>query len=430
MKRILWAVFFITQAITVQATGPDHNRITAALETLRQAVNEHRYPLLEPSLAPGFTYQGHGGEMGRTIMRQVVTGFPDEIRDISIQATNQREDGFEVIIQLETDLHTTTPTLVLNRDYLILEAPIAEIQMAGHGTSPSAVPADSPIDSMAWPDQTIIPFELAGRIIVVQADVNGVAGNYLLDSGAPVIMLNRSYFTGDEIKTRPIDHQMPTGAGGAMSGVEATDKLTLKWGGLEIAGQQGLVADFSHLEKNVGVPIVGLIGYAALEPFQVQFDYQQQELALLRLNEDNQPVAEINNDSPEAVIDIEMAGHVPFIPVTIGGQDLKMGIDSGAEGAMLFTQWQAPLKQHYEFIRRDEMKGGDTHTQMGDVVLVKRMQMNNLNYDNMTFRFNDIGGEAGHTPPFDGLLGYEFLAARPTAINFRSRQLLIWPAGT
>ncbi len=283
-------------------------------------------------------------------------------------------------------------------------------------------------DSTAWPDQTIIPFELAGRIIVVQAEVNGVAGNFLLDSGAPVIMLNRSYFNDGEITTRPMRHAMPTGAGGAMANVETTDQLTLKWGGLEITDQQGMVADLSHLEKEVGVSIVGLIGYAALEPFQVHFDYQQQELALLRLNEDNQPVAEIIKESPEAVVDFKMAGHVPFISVTIGGQDLKLGIDSGAERAMLFTQWQDPLQEHYQFIKRDVLKGGDTHTQMGDVVLVKRMNLSGLNYDNMTFRFNDIGGNSGHTMPFDGLLGYEFLASRPTAINFRARQLKLWPA--
>ncbi len=84
---------------------------------------------------------------------------------------------------------------------------------------------------------------------------------------------------------------------------------------------------------------------------------------------------------------------------------------------MLFTQWQEPLQEHYQFIKRDVLTGGDTHTQMGDVVLVKRMTLNGLNYDNMTFRFNDIGGNSGHTMPFDGLLGYDFLASRPTAIE-------------
>jgi hypothetical protein len=46
----------------------------------------------------------------------------------------------------------------------------------------------------------------------------------------------------------------------------------------------------------------------------------------------------------------------------------------------------------------------------------------------MTFRFNDIASHDGNPMPMDGLLGYEFLKTRPTAINFRARQLMIWPA--
>ena len=32
--------------------------------------------------------------------------------------------------------------------------------------------------------------------------------------------------------------------------------------------------------------------------------------------------------------------------------------------------------------------------------------------------------------PFDGLLGYEFLQSRPTAINMRTQQILVWPLET
>ncbi|MFT6099028.1 MAG: hypothetical protein ACJAYF_001571 [Arenicella sp.] len=44
----------------------------------------------------------------------------------------------------------------------------------------------------------------------------------------------------------------------------------------------------------------------------------------------------------------------------------------------------------------------------------------------MTFRFNHIAAHHGKRMPMDGLLGYEFLKTRPTAINFRTRELMIW----
>jgi hypothetical protein len=430
MRTIISTMLFVilllaTRVFAIQPAEPDQERISAALETLQQGVNSHQFSRLEPMLAPGFSYQGRGGETGRMIMRQVVSGFPDEIRAITVLETQLDRDRIVVTVNLELEGSNHKRTLVFDQQYRFLEATISEIQLAGHD-SPSSQP---PVNSGIWPDQTIIPFELADRLIVVQAEVNGVAGNYLLDSGAPTIMLNRSYFSTDEIKTHPLNSAMPTGAGGLMSDVEGTDNLTLNWGGLEINGQSGLVADLSHLEESVGVSITGLIGYAALEPFQVQFDYQRKVVTLLRLDDNNQPVSPAFNGAPEAVFELEMMGHIPVIAVSIGGQDLKMGIDSGAEEAMLFTQWQEPLREHYEFIRRDELKGGDTNIQMGDVVQVDRLQLDSLYYDNMIFHINDIGGETGHVAPFDGLLGYEFIAARPTAINFRTKQLLVWPEG-
>jgi hypothetical protein len=63
---------------------------------------------------------------------------------------------------------------------------------------------------------------------------------------------------------------------------------------------------------------------------------------------------------------------------------------------------------------------------MGDVVRIDNMQVQGINYVNLTFRFNDIAAHAGKSLPMDGLLGYEFLKTRPTAINFHTRQLLVW----
>ena len=58
---------------------------------------------------------------------------------------------------------------------------------------------------------------------------------------------------------------------------------------------------------------------------------------------------------------------------------------------------------------------------------IGNMQLQDIDYADMTFRFNDIAAHSGQTLPMDGLLGYEFLKTRPTAINFRRRELLLWP---
>lgn len=72
------------------------------------------------------------------------------------------------------------------------------------------------------------------------------------------------------------------------------------------------------------------------------------------------------------------------------------------------------------------LRGADKNVQMGDVVRIDSMQMQGIDYADMTFRFNDIAAHSDKALPMDGLLGYEFLKTRPTAINFRRRELLVW----
>ena len=195
---------------------------------------------------------------------------------------------------------------------------------------------------------------------------------------------------------------------------------------IRLAGLRGLVADLSDLENRLGVPIAGLIGYNVLEKFQIQFDYASRELSLFALDDDAQPLRENGLGSPALVSAFDMVGHIPVFPVQIAGLDLRMGLDSGAGDAMIFTRWQEALAGEYEFVRRDELRGAGTDVQMGDVVKIEKMTLQNLEYTDLEFRFNDIAAHGDQPLPMDGLLGYNFLRTRTTAINFRTQELLIW----
>ena len=429
-RFILSAVMFallMFAIVPASAQSPDSVRIAATLEALRQSVNAHDYAKLEPGLDSTFTYQGQDTDMSRMIMRQVVAGYPKEITAIDILSTSQTGNTFEVAVSLESQDDSDTRSVTLSADYKIIQADIADIQLGGHGQQTNA-PVPQPENIL--PAVTTVPFELADRIIVVKAEINGVAGNYLVDTGAQAIMLNSTRFTKDNLETFELDHPLPKGAGGEIQNVRAARDLELEWGAIRMQGLRGLVTDLSHLEKNLGgIEIMGLIGYNVLEKFQVHFDYAAQELSLFSLDDANKPVTRTDLGEPELTVPFDMMGHIPVFPVRIAGQDMKMGLDSGAGDAMLFTKWQEPLRGQYEFIKRDALTGGDTNVQMGDVVRIDSMQLENIDYPDMTFRFNDLAIHGDSPVPLDGLLGYEFLQSQPIAINFRSRQLLLWTQG-
>ena len=54
-----------------------------------------------------------------------------------------------------------------------------------------------------------MPFTLAKNLIVVDAEINGVAGNYLVDTGAQAIVLNSERFPAGTIDTRAISVSPP-----------------------------------------------------------------------------------------------------------------------------------------------------------------------------------------------------------------------------
>ncbi|MEE8301865.1 MAG: pepsin/retropepsin-like aspartic protease family protein [Candidatus Tectomicrobia bacterium] len=423
---LIATLLFISFA--ADAAVPDAQRVAAALESLRQSINAHDFSRLEPALDADFSYQGRDVGMSKMIMRQVIATYPHEITAITILSISEASNAWEVAVRLEGPDQTEQRNISLSLDYRFVQADIADIQLAGHGQQAQKVSPRSAVADL--PAMTTIPFELAERIIVVQAKINGVAGNYLVDSGAQVVTLNEPRFAPDLLSTFELDHEPPRGVGGAIQEVQAARDLELDWGAIRLNGLGGLVTDLSHLEKNLGIPIMGVIGYNVLEQFLVYFDYAAQELTLFSLDDNHQPVQEPDLGNPELVMSFETMGHIPVLPVRIGGLNLRLGIDSGAAGAMLFERWQDALRDQYEFIKRDTLTGADANVQMGDVVRIDDMQLKDLSYPDMTFRFNDIAAHDGRPLPLDGLLGYEFLKTKPTAINFRARQLLIWPRGS
>jgi hypothetical protein len=422
-RQILQALLCaIVLSSTVAAQSIDSDRVAKTLDTLRLSVNHHDYAELEAFLDDEFTYQGLDSRMSQTVMQQVIAGYPNEILSIQVLSVIEAVDFWKLAVNLQTANDSDQRVVRLSKEYLLLQADIADIQLAGH--APVAAANETSRD---LPAATVVPFTLVENLMVVKADINGVFGNYIVDTGAQAVVLNQPHFGPDDVTTVALNHAAPVGANGAAVDVLGANDLDLSWGEIKIEGLRGLVMDLTHLEANLSISIAGLIGYNVLERFQIQFDYAANELTLYTLDNNSRPIQPSKLGQPEQIIDIEMAAHIPVFPVTILGEELRMGLDSGAGGAMLFTRWQEQFEGQYDFIERTELSGADKNVKMGDVVRINNMRVQNIDYPNLTFRFNDIAPHDGRSMPMDGLLGYEFLQTRPTAINFRSGELLIWP---
>ncbi|MEE9167879.1 MAG: pepsin/retropepsin-like aspartic protease family protein [Candidatus Neomarinimicrobiota bacterium] len=421
MKRFSGSILIVLALIISASRAEQQNtqqNIQKTLNRLVSALNQHDFDALAPYLSADFSFNGYDGKMGRTIMRQIVAQYPNTIESIMIQKFEEKGQQFivsaEFVFQSERDIKE----LILSSDYKIVQAPIVQIQLASYPSKQNSKHSITPSLNEVIPAKIVAPFRLLGRLISVAAEIEGVRGNFMIDSGTSDFVLNAKRFHQLAEQAQPAD-RTPHGAGGAIRDAKWVEASGFKWQNAELSLVKAQILDLTHLEENIKTEIVGIIGANFLQNFTIEFDFSHKTLTLFSEN----PMDSWQT-APNQVIDFTMVNHIPVIDAQIGNYFLRLGIDCGAEEAMLFSKWEEPLNTHYEFLKNDTLKGADTNLQLVKTVRLDMFKIGKIQYENHSFVIGDL--KWGHESIIDGLLGYEFLSQFRTAIDFQNRKLYVW----
>lgn len=179
------------------------------------------------------------------------------------------------------------------------------------------------------PARLQVPFVLVNNLPVVQATVDGHTGNFILDTGAEVTLLNQHYFAAG-VPTAP------TGAGatGALTRTACYRASSFVWQDLRLTDLPLTTTDLTHLGA---APLLGLLGADLLGQYAVTLDYPHR-LATL------QTAAAPPLPPPLVTLPITRRGHLPVLGVTIAGQSYDVTLDSGASVNMLAESLLPALK--------------------------------------------------------------------------------------
>ena len=121
-------------------------------------------------------------------------------------------------------------------------------------------------------DVVTLPFTLEANHIILQAQVNGSpAIGFILDTGNETEMINTSRMASFGLKSYGGIHS--SGSGGPAEIGFATG-ATFTFPGVELRNQHVTVLDQSGLERALGIPLGGLIGFDFLSRFVVEIDYE------------------------------------------------------------------------------------------------------------------------------------------------------------
>jgi len=263
------------------------------------------------------------------------------------------------------------------------------------------------IYTIQQPEYLTCPFKLNKKIIVVKAKLNGIERNFLLDTGAPDLILNKRYIEQNKITNTDITLKGITGN----NNIAFTHLKHFKWETLSIKNKKTTIIDFSHLEKALNIVIHGIIGYKVFRDFTLFVDYKKKQLNLW---------SDMNKSgfTPLKHIDFIMDKHIVVIDAKIGNLKLNMGLDTGATHNLLNSKYQNKINEQLKLVNKGELHGITSETKNTKLYTLDEMLVNDYAYLNAQFLLMKTNYKKR-----DGLLGYQFLKARQVAINYPERKL-------
>lgn len=285
----------------------------------------------------------------------------------------------------------------------------------------------------------VVPFTLWQGLILVPATIDGRHGTFILDVGAPLIMLNSQYLRSrakggpfpvlDTVRTASSDP-----AAGARQPIVITVH-TLRIGTITVAlaptdigppmpmapSNAAIMTDERFTQMNQ--PTLGLLGLDALAPFETIIDYPRQQVVFIRLDGAGHRRARVPAYTPVA--------QVPLVPIAspgtpdqqywwgvmgnLGGTDSTardtLQLDTGDPSSVIVARTQARIASHLTPDTSNTDGSATPATMILDRVTVGGHAVTNLP---VSIDVSDCD-----------ILGYSYLSRLGVVgFNFRTRQFL------
>ncbi|MEL6257121.1 MAG: retropepsin-like aspartic protease [Bacteroidota bacterium] len=265
-------------------------------------------------------------------------------------------------------------------------------------------------------ESVTIPFKKSSGLIFVKAKINGKKENFILDTGAPSLILNTAHFEAGE------ESEALRGVSGQIS----TSKVEVKkfdWEGIFGENFEVISMDLSHLERATGVKFAGLIGYDLVKDYELMIDYDASELMLFKEGKSKYH----QEIEPYDEISFSYISHIPNLSCKIGKKELMLGIDTGAANNLVNQHCYSKIDgSQISILGSEELRGANKGVSEVVSFSVSDFQISQQNYQGMTFVQANISHLQKEDEHFDGLIGYPVLSRQKTSINFPRQKMYFW----
>jgi hypothetical protein len=181
----------------------------------------------------------------------------------------------------------------------------------------------------------IVPIKRVGNLIIVEATVDTLEGNFVLDTGAPYLILNETYF-----RNYPnMGNDEVVGATGVSSGSYATIVRDFSILDLKYNRLTAQVTNLSSIENGRHIKILGLLGTRLFSKFALTVDLFRNVLYIQKLGKDgNIPESELFYHNPFLISPFKYLDDIMFFKGSVNNNVFWFAFDTAAETNLLDYQ--------------------------------------------------------------------------------------------
>jgi predicted aspartyl protease len=244
-----------------------------------------------------------------------------------------------------------------------------------------------------------------GFLVVAEGQFGGeIEGqNFVIDTGTSPSILNIGV-------ARRLGLPLSRARISAIGGLSETFAATvpeIRLGPLQAMSVPVLVSDLSRLERDLKLPIAGILGMDLLGRSSFRLDYGKQ-------------LIEFGEIAPEGIpIELSMHAGLPIAEIKVGGKSLRLLVDTGTDRMVIFGPRPAA-----------EISPNPANSLLQDagvanVVRARAVSTLDFELSGVRFRQSAYFVSNGEEPLFDGLLGVRSLGVRVLSLDANRRVLYL-----
>ena len=257
-------------------------------------------------------------------------------------------------------------------------------------------------------------FTFDRNLIFFEARVNGEPGNFILDTGAPtLVMNNRGEATAGS-------NYQGFGSGGS---VELSDHRVevFEMSGLSLENYWAIGLDLRGMESRTGQRIDGMVGYDLLNDGELRIDYSDRSFRLLP--SERRPLHD--GAQPRAVLRFSLIDHLPVVRLRINGRRYDFAIDTGAGSNLVDEKVARELKLPTTGEGMNIL-GLDGRAVDADLVTLAAPAEFAGGAEDINLVTMDLSHLDDQNGRLAGILGSAFLSQYTIGIDYRRRRIYVW----